>query len=741
MAYLVDAHALCPRHMEREQDFMCTSTLNNLLSKSVLGKTPDEIGDEPSDVENFKTDGNMLSTFASAREASTRPVHAPGVNGNIWRTPASAQQVSTRPVHAPPGIHPPGAHAVETQPRPHPWKGPGHVLGGGKYPKPGLNENITCLLALPDGRLIVSDPHKIKVSQTSVDELIYTNEYKWFTILDLQSTCNEKIIREVSVSGSIGKSIRLETMNVGMIQPPSLAPLVITEIEDPTEQVRVGDLISEVRGQSVLGKTPADIIRLINASSYQNTFTMKISNAVEVVVPMFKSLFVYSDNSVVVVDGNKLSIRPTWSATITPLAGHHSAGYVNGKAEDARFDNPRGVIVNPYNGDIIVADSGNNAIRLVKRDGTVTTLAGAPPGVGLLEIGGMETPPGSPPAARGLTARQPVARKSARKPETRGFRDGIGPLSRDKTGSLARFNNPTHLAWDNNESIVVVDAGNHSVRRVTMQGVVSTVAGGGFKNGINMGESGEADGEGIEARFNNPGSVVVDADGIIVVADTNNNRLCKIDGSKVTTVVNDNERRFRFGHDAKQVPIFSPYEMTLDHKGDILIEGRPGTSCICVVEMKLCDKMKEPAWFKMYWTSMTMRLSLSARHPMFSHLSPENLSKIMENILRTSLNYHFVKQSAEDTTMCDRTTRNLLAFIVNRSKYKRLGKERRVNEDFQNAILYMAVEAQAAREAKRERHVKERERLEKERERLEKSSSCSRRSARKGGVGAAFPGR
>jgi hypothetical protein len=84
------------------------------------------------------------------------------------------------------------------------------------------------------------------------------------------------------------------------------------------------------------------------------------------------------------------------------------------------------------------------------------------------------------------------------------------------------------LTRDKDGSILVADRGNNTVRRVTMAGAVSTVAG----NGV----AGYADREGAAARFNHPTDVVVDKEGTIVVADRANQRLRKIVGRQVTTL-------------------------------------------------------------------------------------------------------------------------------------------------------------------------------------------------------------
>jgi hypothetical protein len=489
------------------------------------------------------------------------------------------------------------------------------------------DDSITCILALPNGNLLCSDDKRVSLfDKDATRNLEDCDSNEFHVIVELSKLYEETRIRKVSVSQDIKHSIKLERCSKCEL------PVRIKDIAE-NSSVKAGDLIYKVRGHSVLGMHLRQVYTLINQDSFGRTFELEISDPIVCVAnPKIKSLFVYPNNSVVFVNGNKLSVLDYSDRIIRTLAGHETGGYVNGKGEDARFNNPRGVIVNQNNGDVIVADSGNHTIRLIKSDGTVSTLAGAPqpkPDDGLIrqrpqnpehralfnnfvskvhsqlafhrelaataalrraglhESVGRESPPSE---AAGL-----VALQGARKRNSHGFFD--------ETGSLARFNTPTYLAWDNHDCIVVVDAGNHSVRRVTMQGVVSTVAGGGVQCGMNPGKRGAFNGRGTEALFDNPGSVVVDADGTIVVVDTNNNRLCKIVGDTVTTVAYDNLKRFRDGHSALNVPLFAPLEMTLQRNGTILIEPRPGLEKWHVVGLNL----KEPAWFEMYREGVRLR--------------------------------------------------------------------------------------------------------------------------------------
>ena len=146
--------------------------------------------------------------------------------------------------------------------------------------------------------------------------------------------------------------------------------------------------------------------------------------------------------------------------TVSTLAGS-TAGYLNGTGTGAKFSNPYGVAVDA-SGNVYVADYNNNRIRKVTRLGEVTTLAGS----------------------------------------TQGNLDG--------TGAGAQFNNPAGVAVDASGNVYVADMLNSRIRKVTSDGVVTTLAGStdGFANGTGTG-----------AKFYYPTGVAVDASGNVYVAD------------------------------------------------------------------------------------------------------------------------------------------------------------------------------------------------------------------------------
>ncbi|MGZ7039590.1 MAG: hypothetical protein ACXVJO_15550, partial [Thermoanaerobaculia bacterium] len=88
----------------------------------------------------------------------------------------------------------------------------------------------------------------------------------------------------------------------------------------------------------------------------------------------------------------------------------------------------------------------------------------------------------------------------------------------DGTGDSARFDYPSGVAADSGGNIYVAEAENHTIRKITPAGAVTTLAG-------SAGLTGRADGTGSTARFNHPYGVAIDSSGNVYVADTLNNKI------------------------------------------------------------------------------------------------------------------------------------------------------------------------------------------------------------------------
>ena len=172
----------------------------------------------------------------------------------------------------------------------------------------------------------------------------------------------------------------------------------------------------------------------------------------------------------------------TWGFT-TVVGNAAALDHTDGTGNNARLFNPTSVAVDAT-GTIYFADGGDHTVRKVTTGGIVTTIAGSSGQAGSL----------------------------------------------DGSGSNARFVYPYAVAVDGVGNLFVTDIGDHTVRKVTAGGTVTTIAG-------SVGVAGSLDGAGAAAQFNYPQGIAVDAGGNVYVGDSNNNTIRKISpGGVVTTL-------------------------------------------------------------------------------------------------------------------------------------------------------------------------------------------------------------
>jgi len=250
-------------------------------------------------------------------------------------------------------------------------------------------------------------------------------------------------------------------------------------------------------------------------------------------------LSVDASGNVYVADINNHTIRKvTPSGIVTTVAGlAGNGGDADGNGSNARFNNPESVaVVSGTN--LVVADVGNSAVRLITPDGKVTTLAGMRSGYGSADGTGaaarMHYPGGVAVHTNGVSYVADFSNHTIRKITPDGTVSTLAGLagvsgSADGTGSNARFNQPVAVAVDADTNVYVAEYGNNLIRKVTAGGVVTTLAG--------STTSGSADGTGSTARFNKPCGIAVGTNGMIYVSDTWNHKIRMITpGGVVTTV-------------------------------------------------------------------------------------------------------------------------------------------------------------------------------------------------------------
>lgn len=222
-----------------------------------------------------------------------------------------------------------------------------------------------------------------------------------------------------------------------------------------------------------------------------------------------------AEGNIYVADyGNNEIRKITAAGIVSTLAGNGTQGSVNGAGNVATFDGPTSVAVDP-SGNIYVADANNNQVRKITPAGLVSTLAGS---------------------------------------DSTGSVNGIG--------TAAYFFGPSGVACDVQGNVYVADAGNNLIRMITPAGNVTTVAG--------NNNAGAGNGPLLSATFNNPTGLALDKAGNIYVADMLNNLIRKISGGQVSTLAGSDTTASVNGQGAA-AGFYFPNSVAADASGNVYV--------------------------------------------------------------------------------------------------------------------------------------------------------------------------
>jgi sugar lactone lactonase YvrE len=230
----------------------------------------------------------------------------------------------------------------------------------------------------------------------------------------------------------------------------------------------------------------------------------------------------------------------TAAGTITTVAGigpacefngSHCGGFSGdgGLATLASLNDPVGIAVDAA-GNLFIADTYNDRIRKVSTNGTITTIAGS----------------GAPGCPSNIC-----------------FSGDNGPAA------SAQFHSPMGIAVDTSGNLFVADYLNSRVRKISVNGIITTVAG----DATCCAFSGDG-GPATSATLWGPTSVAVDAAGNIFIADATNNRIRKVSGGGSITTVAGSGKHAGFSGDgglATSALLNNPIGVTVDASGNIFI--------------------------------------------------------------------------------------------------------------------------------------------------------------------------
>jgi sugar lactone lactonase YvrE len=238
--------------------------------------------------------------------------------------------------------------------------------------------------------------------------------------------------------------------------------------------------------------------------------------------------------NVYIADTANQVIRKITSATgiISTVAGSGSQGDTGdaGPATSAKLNSPAGVTIDP-GGNIAIADTGNHRIRVVNAStGIIATVAG-----------------------NGVTRS-----------------NGRGTFSGDGgAATLAGLNFPYAVAYDSSGNVYIPDSANHRIRMVSaMTGKIETIAGSSIRGFA--GDNGPANQAGLYA----PSGVAVDAAENLFIADTQNNRIRKVNATTgiITTIAGNGAGKFAGDATSAVVAgLYGPYCVFVGASGDLFI--------------------------------------------------------------------------------------------------------------------------------------------------------------------------
>jgi uncharacterized protein (TIGR03437 family) len=221
--------------------------------------------------------------------------------------------------------------------------------------------------------------------------------------------------------------------------------------------------------------------------------------------------------------GNNLVVEISPPGILSVVAGNGVAGFSGdgGPATSASLRGPSGIAVDA-SGNLYIADTNNDRIRKVSPGGTITTLAG----------------------------------------------NGVYGFSGDgEPATGAALRSPKGVAVDDAGNLYIADLYNHRIRKVSANGIITTVAG----NGV-QGFSGDG-GPATSASLWDPSGAALDASGNLYIADSANLRIRKVSaGGTITTVAGNG--RFAFSGDggpATSASLYSPQGVAADGSGNLYI--------------------------------------------------------------------------------------------------------------------------------------------------------------------------
>ena len=255
-----------------------------------------------------------------------------------------------------------------------------------------------------------------------------------------------------------------------------------------------------------------------------------------------------------------------WQAYVSTLSGDGAPVFhEDSPPTQSGFSDPFGVAI-AADGTVYISDAGeSNRIRKITKEGALVTFAGSNEGFADGSPGQFNTPSGLAIDATGNVYIADTGNNRIRKVTPAGSvstvaGNGVAGYV-DGPAASAQFDAPVGVAVDTTGNVYVADTYNDRIRKIAVDGQVTTVAGGG--------RPGFVDGTAMNALFDTPCGLVVAADGTLIVADTGNEKLRRISTTgQVTTF------EVRFDEETNRTWLNSPVGLALTHDGFLYVTER-----------------------------------------------------------------------------------------------------------------------------------------------------------------------
>ncbi|HTR54449.1 MAG TPA: DUF4215 domain-containing protein [Kofleriaceae bacterium] len=275
--------------------------------------------------------------------------------------------------------------------------------------------------------------------------------------------------------------------------------------------------------------------------------------------------------------GNNRVRRIDPGGTITTIAGTGAVGFAGdgGPATSAVLDGPEGVVVD-LDGRVVIVDSQSNRVRRIATDGTIATFAGSDrvPGDGLaatsVALGSVAAPAFDP---QGRVAFFDSVSLRVRRIELDGTLSTIagngvfGYTGDGGPATSASLGEVSAMVYDSLGGLVIADSAAHVVRHVDSAGTITTIAGTGVLG--NTGDGGPA----ISARLHAPSGVAIDGMARVLISDSGSHSVRRIDTAGVITTIagTGTPGSSGDGGPATSAQLDSPAGVTVDAQGLVII--------------------------------------------------------------------------------------------------------------------------------------------------------------------------